>query len=381
MSNNARNKASWHENEGATTRVIELLEESGALVESRVSAICHKFATKADKKRGAHVRSDSLTYGLDSDSSPLRQIDQHVEFYKEFAVNEQGGAVLRLQLPIEVKHRKELQLFGIQYPEHSYRPRMPIAGFLNGTDILREIALNQPFFSIPLLHPVLLEIHGGTTPQKVFGENIFHNAGSALYDYIHFDLTGDTGDFGELPYGADVIESMGLMDKFDEFLKEKHFAWWSVLRDWMRDNFTEEIILNFNKLLGNSRVFQGIDLYCPVVCMDVPIWMYDGQVFKQVDSLLTRIRVNRWPGGLRETLVGYTAEAPLLITSLAGLSSILEESKRWFYNTENVIGRADTQIKERWFIESAFYQMAVRKGFVDEPQSWVRSDLDILSDA
>jgi hypothetical protein len=65
---------------------------------------------------------------------------------------------------------------------------------------------------------------------------------------------------------------------------------------------------------------------------------------------------------------------------MASLSSILEEANRWFYMTENVIDRADTRIKERWFIESAFYQMAVRKGFIDEPQSWVRSDLDILSD-
>lgn len=191
MAKNFSTTAAWHENEGATARVKQLLEESGALVESRVSAICHDFAAKADKKQGVHVRSDSLTYGLDSDSSPLRQIDQHVEFYKEFAINDRGGAVLRLQLPIEVKHRKELQLVGIRYPEHSYRPRMPISGFLNGTDIFREIALADPFPSIPLLHPVLLEIQGGTTPQRVFGENLIHNAGSALYDYIHYSFRSD----------------------------------------------------------------------------------------------------------------------------------------------------------------------------------------------
>jgi hypothetical protein len=380
MADNVRTTASWHENEGATARVKQLLEESGALVESRVSAICHDFAAKADKKRGVHVRSDSLTYGLDSDSSPLRQIDQHVEFYKEFAINEQGGVVLRLQLPIEVKHRKELQLVGIRYPEHSYRPRMPISGFLNGTDIFREIALDDPFPSIPLLHPVLLEIQGGTTPQRVFGENLIHNAGSALYDYIHFDLTGETGDSSDLPYGAHVIESMGLMDQFSDFLEEKHFAWWSVLRDWMRDNFTEEVILKFNEMLGNSRLFQGIELYCPIICMDIPIWMYDGKVFSPCDSLLTRIRVNRWPGSLRQTLAGYTAEAPILIVSLSGLSNILEESKRWFHKTEGVLSRADTRVKGRWFIESAFYHLALRKGFAEEPQSWVRSDLDILSD-
>ena len=218
----------------------------------------------------------------------------------------------------------------------------------------------------------------GAKPNKVFGENIFHNAGSSLYDYIHFDLTGDTGELAELPYGAEIIESMGLMDRFDAFLKERNFAWWSVLRDWMRDNLTGEIVLEFNRLLGNSRLYQGIDLYCPIVCMDVPIWMYDGRTFEQVDSLLTRIRVNRWPGSLRERLVGYTAEAPLLLTNPSGLSSILKESERWFYKTEETLGRAEARVKQRWFIESAFYQMAVRKGFLQEPQSWVRSDLAIL---
>ena len=148
----------------------------------------------------------------------------------------------------------------------------------------------------------------------------------------------------------------------------------------MRDNFTEEVILKFNEMLGNSRLFQGIELYCPIICMDIPIWMYDGKVFSPCDSLLTRIRVNRWPGSLRQTLAGYTAEAPILIVSQSGLSNILEESKRWFHKTESVIGRADTRVKGRWFIESAFYQMALRKGFAEEPQSWVRSDLDILSD-
>jgi hypothetical protein len=294
MANNVSTAGAWHENDGATARVKQLLEESGALVESRVSAICQEFANKADKKRGVHVRSDSLTYGLDSDPSPLRQIDQHIEFYKEFAINEQRGAVLRLQLPVEVKHRKELQLIGIPYPEHSYRPRMPVSGFLNGTDIFREIALDDPFASIPLLHPVLLEIPGGTTPQRVFGENLIHNAGSALYDYIRFDLTGDVGDSPDLPYGADVIASMGLMEQFSDFLEKKSFAWWSILRTWMRDNFTEAVIQKFNEMVGNRRVFQGIHLYCPIICMDIPIWMYDGKVFSPCDSLITRVRVNHW---------------------------------------------------------------------------------------
>jgi hypothetical protein len=90
MQNGTRSAIAWSGSDSATQRVTQLLEESGALAESRVSAICHKFASKAHKRRGLHVQSDSLTYGLDSESSPLRQIDQLIDFYKEFPLNDRG---------------------------------------------------------------------------------------------------------------------------------------------------------------------------------------------------------------------------------------------------------------------------------------------------
>jgi hypothetical protein len=370
----------WKDNEGARERVAQLLEDSGALAESRVSAVCHQFVSKTNNKRGVHVESDSLTYGLDSELSPLRQIDQRTNLYKEFSLDDRGGVILNLQIAIEVKHRKDLQVFGIEYPKHSYRPRMPMVGFLHGAEIFREIVTNAPFMSTPLLQPVLLEIQGGTTPRKVYEENLIYNAAGSIYDFVRFDLTGDPGDSDELPYGAEIIESMKLMEKFDKYLKETRYAWWSIIRDWMSENFTGEIIEEYNRLLGAHRLYQGIYLYCPVLCIDVPMWRYEGQTFHQLDSMLTRTRVNHWPGSFRQKLAGYTTEAPLLVTNVSGLSSVLSEASRWFYRVENLIKRSGKDAKARWFIESNFYQMAVRKGFSDEPQSWVRSDVDILSD-
>jgi len=50
--NDSRNQK-WVSNKGAREQVLQLLEESGALLEAHVSEVCQQFANDNHKKQGA----------------------------------------------------------------------------------------------------------------------------------------------------------------------------------------------------------------------------------------------------------------------------------------------------------------------------------------
>src|SRR5258708_663382 len=128
-------KNNWSAIKGAVERVAEILKDSGALLETEVSKVCHQFANHHHKKQGVRVSTESITYGQDTEESPLRQIDQSLSLYKEFVLDELTGVQLHIHLPIEAKHRKDVEGFAIEYPPNSYRPRIPLVGFLHGSQL------------------------------------------------------------------------------------------------------------------------------------------------------------------------------------------------------------------------------------------------------
>jgi len=100
-------------------------------------------------------------------------------------------------------------------------------------------------------------------------------------------------------------------------------------------------------------------------------------VFRPCDAIITRVRVPRWPGQLRRELLGYTAEAPLLITNESGLVRLLTSCLDAFLAFEAALRQAQPEVAERWPIEAAFYQTALDR-FLDKDEAAVRSDLDIF---
>ena len=330
-------------------------------------------------KQGVRAHSDSLTYGSDTEINPLRQIDQCVSLYKEFILDERTGIAFHLQIPIEVKNRRDVEVFRIEYPPHSYRPRMPITAFLQGSRLDSAIRNALPFENLPLLEPVFLEIGNGTTPKKISDENLSYNAASATYDFIKFEFSPSPANEGsELSEGAEIIKKMRLLERYQQYLAEKSYVWWSVIYQWMRSNLTDALAADFNRRLHRGRITYSVNAYFPILCVNGRLWQLSDAKFSECEALLTRVRVNGWPGKLRQELLYYTTEVPLILTHPNGLAKVLLESSSWFLKIEKKIKAADKRTKQRWYLESAFYQEAVTHFMRQQPRNDVRSDLDFF---
>jgi hypothetical protein len=369
-------KNHWSANKGAIERVTQLLGDSGALLEAEVAEVCQQFVSESHKKQGVRVSTDSITYGKDTEESPLRQIDQSLSLYKEFVLDEQTGVQLHVHLPIEAKYRKDLEGFGIEYPANSYRPRIPLVGFLHGSQLSARVRPLIPFANLMLSRLVFLEIRGANEPQRIHSENLVYNAGAALYDFIKFDLGGEE-EQGE-SYEGKIIQDMRLVERFEQYLKEKHYAWFSVIHDWMLENLTDTLVEEFNRRLGRGRMYYSMSGHVPILCLNSPLWNFRAGKPCLHEALLTRVRIPNWPGRLRSELIRYSVEAPLVVTNLSGLTRILRESLEWFLRLEASLKSSNPQLKKRWHLESAFYREALKENLRKYPDNQLRSDLDFF---
>ena len=344
------------------------------MLETQTADVCSRFVRATDHKEGISVSTESVTYGRDTEESPLRQIDQRVKIYKEFILDERTGVQWILSIPAEVKYRKDVEVFGINYPQKSYRPQMPTTGFLHGSQLSKSL-LWTLLDEVPLAQPVFLDITNGATPKKVHEESLAYNAAGALYDFIRFDLQGEEE---VASYEEKIISDMRLLQRFEKHLRNKHYAWWSVIYPWMNENLTNVLAKEFNRRVGGGRVYYGLNVHVPVLIVNGPVWRYRPPAIEPCGGFLTRVRVPHWPGILRRFLIRYTAEAPLVITNMNGLPKILRLCLKWFRETEKTMKQVDKQILARWPIEAAFYRAVIAKHSQDDPGDRLQSDLDIF---
>ncbi len=223
---------------------------------------------------------------------------------------------------------------------------------------------------------MFLEIRGGREPQRIHSENLLHNAGAALYDFIKFDLRAE--EEPEESYEGKIIKDMRLVERFEQYLKEKHYPWFSVIKSWMLENLTATLVEEYNRRFGKGRIYYGITGHIPIVCLNAPLWNLSTGKFHPHEALLTRVRIPNWPGKLRRELIRYTAEAPLVLTNVRGLTRVLKESLEWFLGLEASLKSANGQIKKRWHLESAFYREALKEYLRKYPHNELRSDLDFF---
>jgi hypothetical protein len=364
----------WSGVTGAHNHVIRLLQDSGALLETQAAEACSRFVRATHQKKGISVSTESVTYGRDTEESPLRQIDQRVQMYKEFILDERTGVQSILSIPVEVKYRKDVEVFGINYPQKSYRPRMPTTGFFHGSQLSKTL-LWTLLDEIVLAQPIFLDITNGTIPRKVHEDNVAYNAAGALYDFIRFELQREEE---VTSYEGKIISDMRLLQRFEKYLGKKHYAWWSVIYAWIKENLTNVLAEEFNRRVGGGRVYYGLNVHVPVLIVNGPVWRYKPPAIEPCGALLTRVRVPRWPGTLRQFLIRYTAEAPLVITNTDGLPRVLRLCMKWFRDTENTMKQADKQMLARWPIEAAFYRAVLAKHSQNEPGDRLQSDLDVF---
>lgn len=377
MNASGTNGGKWYEVGGASRRVGQLVEESGALLETQVSETCQRFVGEHEKKQGVRLSTDILTYGKATASSALREIDQHVSLYKEFILDGRTGVQLQADILIESKFRKDVEVFGVPYPRNAYRPRLPVVGFAKGSQLAGSVEGVAALGSLALVRLVFIEIKDGVTPRNICDEALAYNSASAIYDFIRFELSEYAAEFID-SYSAQIIIRMGLLRRFETYLKEKHYAWWSVLLEWMRENISDRQADEFNKRLGVGRCFYPVHGFFPILCVNGRAWTRVADTFGEETALLTRVRVRGWPGRFRPVLLRYSIEAPLIIASVSGLTHVLEDSLAWFLSLEKALKAAERKTVWRWHIESAFYRLVVSKQIAAGSERNMRSDLDVF---
>ena len=113
----------WISNKGATNQVKTLLENAGVPLELEVSNICSEFCTS---HLDANILSDRIVYSSADAMDTYREVDQNVQIYKEFEVNNFTKVQLIANIPIECKYRKGIEVFAFPLIKEDYYRRFPV---------------------------------------------------------------------------------------------------------------------------------------------------------------------------------------------------------------------------------------------------------------
>ena len=362
-------ESQWIHSEGARQQVIRLLRESGLMLERDLATACDQFAHANTNKRGVRVSSETLTYGTESDESGLRQLDRVVTLYKEFRLGERTGVQLQTHVCIEAKYRNEVELFSVRATPHR-RPHLPVVGFIQGTGLQSAVSRLDLFQNAPIMSTSLIHIKGGKTPQGIHAENLVQKAGAAVYEFIRFDATdADAGSFGE-----DELKALHVLDRWKKYLQQTGYApFGSVLRGWVNKNISDAVVGKFNNHVLPSRIYFGLTVYVPVMCFSGRLWEYSDDPPQQVPIVCTSLRLPGWPGIMKSRLISPFVEAPLLITNIEGVGSILGRALQVHLSVEERLKHSDPHTIERWPVEFALYRTIIGK--VAKAEKRVRSDL------
>lgn len=371
----------WTSNTDATNRVKTLLEQAGIPLELEVSGICSEFcASHLD----ANISSDRIIYSIADTMDTYREVDQNVQIYKEFEINDFTKVQLIANIPIECKYRKDIEVFAFPLiKEDSYR-RFPVYSDFCGSAFFRILSnAYNSCFELPLTSIVLLEVEAGQTPKKVHNENLIYNAAGALYDFIKFDLSAEEG-IG-LPYPDLLVDELGLVKEFKAYLSEKRYLWNHVLNSWISSFAEQKCSLFKNRYYGGNPPYHRLCTHLPVVCVNGPIysteWSAQNRIesFHEIPFCFTVFRKHGWPGLAYSGLMTRSPEVPAIVTNARNLQKVLEIGFNWYKEVyEGLIG-APKEVLDRWPIEACVFQRVMRHFYQKEIESGYRSDLDIVN--
>jgi hypothetical protein len=378
----------WLSNEGASQRVIALLNDSGIPHELRVAALCRAFCASYSGDRRPHARTQKLVYSTDS-MGEYREIDQFVELYEEFNVDELTAIDLSFNIPVECKHRSDVEYFAFPLPMVRPHP-FPVASMLSGSDYFRSLAPTYRILrSIPLADLRLVQIKDGRTPKIIHKENVIYNAAAALYDFVLFEVQ----HYGPSMSNHSMLDDpllQELFERFQAYLDQFHYAWWMVLREWMKENVSCRAE-DFNKRYfggerdpGGHQVHYGVEIYLPIVCISGDLFeVHTGELleitgFAKINACIATIRKHSWPGNARFALLAQGADVPVVVTNLAGLTGVLDIAVTWFRDMQAILKSANPSVKA-WPVEALFFQKVIHYFAAAEPEEGYRSDSDQVS--
>ncbi|MDA0364454.1 MAG: hypothetical protein O3B31_02420 [Chloroflexi bacterium] len=322
------------------------------------------------------MRAEKFIYSAEVDKE-YREIDQLVQLYDEFEVDERTGVQLVMQIPVESKSRVGVDAFAFPSGDPTVSNAFPVVSDFAGSDLFRILSASSVAINhLPHAADVaFVEISDGTTPKGIHKESVVFNAAAALYDFVSFEIGSDVG----LSVQHQLINE--LTDSFDAHLREKRFPWWSVLRRWMSENVSPRAE-EFNER-SDHRVYYSVRVYLPIVCLNSGLYHVrltdDAQIdgFDETDAFVASIRKHGWPGAMRFHLLERTAEVPVIVTNADHISGVLDTAEDWFRLIRKTLLDNSPSLAGRWAIEAAFFQRVIRNLGQDEMSDGYRSDLDV----
>jgi hypothetical protein len=352
-----------------------LLNHAGLPHELRVASLCRDFAASFSANRQPHATTQKIVYAP-ALASEYREVDQVIQLYEEFAVDELTGIQLIFSIPLECKHRLDVEYFA--FPLDMLRPHtFPVTGDLAGSDYFRSLeGTYQVLQEIPLADLALVQIEDGRTPRAIHKENVIYNAASALYDFVLFQIGLSGGGV------LDDVLLQELFESFQAYLNQRHYAWWSVIQRWMKENVSARGEDFNTRYSGGHRVHHAVQIYLPVVCVSGDLFHVrldeSSEVagFERAQACVARIRKHGWPGAARFTLMTRDPEVPVVVTNVMGLPKVLDVAVKWFRNVRSMLMRAGPHVKA-CALESMFFQKVVLHYADTDPDGGYRSDLDI----
>jgi hypothetical protein len=368
----------WTSNTKATDRVKTLLEQAGIPLELEVSGICSEFcASHLDAK----ISSDRIIYSTADRMDTYREVDQNVQIYEEFEVNDFTKVQFIANISIECKYRKDIEVFAFPLTKGDYFRRFPVHSNFCGSAFFRILRNAYSSCSeLPLANIVLIEVENGQTPKKVHSENLIHKAAGALYDYIKFDLSPE--ERIELTYSDRLVDELGLLKEFEVYLSEKRYFWKSALNNWISSLPERKCSLFRESYYGGDPPYHSLCTHLPVVCVNGPLyctkWSAQNKIetFHEIPFCFTVIRKHGWPGLAYSGLMTRSPEVPAIVTNARNLHKVLEIGFNWYKEIyEGLIG-AQKKVLDRWPIEACVFQRVMRHFHQKETESGYRSDLD-----
>jgi len=368
-------KSEWLES-GAKEEVKRLLEQAGIPLEIEVRSLCNKFCQSHNKSGQISITAEKVVYAPSSSGEKYREIDQRVQIYEEFGVDDLTGIQLIVNLPIECKYRVDIEAFGFPTSSNIYK-EFVISGSLAGSTYFS--LLHNSYSCLSALHPfdiVLVKIEKGKTPKSVHEENLIYNAAGSLYDFILFDLEEFKGNAQK----DSLVDE--LFEEFRSYLRKHHYLWSSVLRDWINKKIDIGQCEKFNqKCFGGSRRYHTIIAHLPIVCINGSLYhvKLDSELniedFEEVPFLTTSIRKQGWPGPVDIELLCKDPVVPVVVTNPNGLNDVLEIGFNWYQEIKKTLLTAPRTLVKRWALESAFFQK-VYSYYKEKESARYHSDLD-----
>jgi hypothetical protein len=348
---------SWEASEEGREYVKRELLRSGVSFEALIASDCRRFATVYDE-RDLRVEAGRLLYGNDADiESPLREVDQFVQLYDEIDLAGVLGVQFILHVVIECKTRSGLSCFGFQVDEREDGwSALVVASDLALSSHLLEVTQRPVELINEQLHAIsLLTDPSGRGQPKVSEEALVYKAAASLMDFVEADAGPATCAEADR-----AMAEIGICAEFNAYIEEKRYGPEYVAPDWLHDRLDKYRDAFAASYHGGRKLYHGLSIYCPVVCLDAPLYHVeldvDGGItdLEPRDFLLTGIRPAGWPHRMRPIAPRLGPEAVVVVTHRAGLHRVLPVIHKWFSEASTMLADIDEAEARKSLLEGAF---------------------------